>query len=39
MVVNLPEIAPCAGADCPPDGAFFYNTDVTFDRSGALIAK
>lgn len=39
VVVNLPEIAHCAGADCPSDGAFFYNTDVTFDRSGILIAR
>ena len=39
VVVNIPEISPCAGADCPSDGAFFYNTDIAFDRSGALVAR
>ncbi|GLG94030.1 Vanin-like protein 1 protein [Gryllus bimaculatus] len=40
LVVNLPEEAPCAGEpDCPPDGFFIYNTNVVFDRTGALIVR
>lgn len=39
VVVNIPEIAPCAGAGCPSDGEFFYNTDIVFDRTGALTAR
>ncbi|KAJ9584108.1 hypothetical protein L9F63_021544 [Diploptera punctata] len=39
VVVNLPEIVPCEGQGCPTDGAFFYNTDVAFDRTGKLIAR
>ncbi|XP_069691217.1 vanin-like protein 1 isoform X2 [Periplaneta americana] len=39
VVVNLPELSPCSGTDCPPDGAFFYNTNIVFDRSGTIIAR
>lgn len=39
VVVNLPEIVPCDGEGCPTDGAFFYNTDVAYDRTGKLIAR
>ncbi|KAK7867356.1 hypothetical protein R5R35_008904 [Gryllus longicercus] len=40
LVVNLPEEAPCAAEpDCPPDGFFIYNTNVVFDRTGALIVR
>lgn len=39
IVVNIPEISPCEGAECPSDGAYFYNTDIAFDRSGTLVAR
>ncbi|PSN46120.1 Vanin-like protein 2 [Blattella germanica] len=39
VVVNLPEIQECEGMGCPDDEAFFYNTDIAFDRKGKLIAR
>jgi len=41
VVINLGEIRDCEldQNDCPEDGAFHYNTNVVFDRSGAVISK
>ncbi|XP_049963475.1 uncharacterized protein LOC126484137 [Schistocerca serialis cubense] len=50
-VVNLPERVNCSGCpcpgfpvtadgeECPPSGAYFHNTNVAFDRTGAIVAR
>lgn len=42
VVVNLPEIEYCNTKDdalCPEDSAYYYNTNVVFDREGRIIAR
>ncbi|KAL0266530.1 UNVERIFIED_CONTAM: hypothetical protein PYX00_009039 [Menopon gallinae] len=41
VVVNLYERVECSNSttECPPRGYFLYNTNVVFDRNGAVVAK
>lgn len=42
VVVNLPEIEYCKTEEdslCPEDLAYYYNTNVVFDREGRIIAR
>ena len=41
MVIDMAEQAPCVPEDtsCRPSGLNFFNTQVVFDRSGAVIAR
>jgi len=39
LVIDLAEQAPCEDSSCPPSGLYYYNTQVVFDRTGAVIAR
>ncbi|XP_025191100.1 vanin-like protein 1 isoform X3 [Melanaphis sacchari] len=42
VVVNLPEIEYCKTEDddlCPEDLAYYYNTNVVFNREGRIVAR
>lgn len=42
VVVNLPEIEYCTTEEdefCPKDLAYYYNTNVVFNREGRIIAR
>ncbi|CAL4109699.1 unnamed protein product, partial [Meganyctiphanes norvegica] len=38
LVVDVTEQVDCSSAGCP-DGYYFYNTQVVFDRQGAVVAR
>lgn len=39
IVINHQEKVNCTENDCPADGYLVYNTNVVFDRKGAVIAR
>ncbi|KAK0164544.1 hypothetical protein PV328_003161 [Microctonus aethiopoides] len=39
VVINVIEEVNCTGDKCPENGHLLYNTNVVFDRNGAVIAR